>query len=60
MEDIRKKRGVCDARRPKPRNQADPSNGGNINNLTSVSSPDSKRANRVHGTLTFREVQDLE
>ena len=33
VEDRRKKRGVRYARRPKPHDQAGPSNGGNMNNF---------------------------
>ena len=33
VEDSRKKRDVRDARRPKPHDQAGPSNGGNKNNF---------------------------
>ena len=38
VEDSRKKRGVCDAKGPKPSDQASPSNRGNGNNLASVRS----------------------
>ncbi|XP_015081272.1 uncharacterized protein LOC107024841 [Solanum pennellii] len=54
VEDSRKRRGVCDIRRPKPFDQAGPINGGTRTTLASVSSPNSKRRIRVRGTLTFR------
>ena len=60
VEDRRKKSGIRDARRPKPHDQTSPSNGGNKKILAAVSNLDSKRGNRVQGTLTFRGVHHLE
>ena len=60
VEDIRKKRGVCGVRRPRPQDQAGPAMEATEIILTSVSSPGSRRGNRVLGILTLRGVQHLE
>ena len=60
VEDSRKKRGICDARRTKSNDQACPRNRGNKNNFGVHEQPYSKRENRVQVNLTFRGVQHLE
>ena len=60
VEDSRKKRGVCDSKRPKTHYQAGPSNRGKRNIFGVREQPYSKRENKVQVNLSFREVQYLE
>ena len=59
VEDNRKKRCVCDARKPKPFDKAGPTNG-NRNNFNTREQPRFKMIHRVFRNLTFRGVQHLE
>ena len=54
VEDNRKKRGVRDARRPKPHDQAGPSNGGNKNNFGIREQPRFKKGEQSSGTSNFQ------
>ena len=47
VEDNQKKRGVCDARRTKPHDQAGHRNGGNMNNFGVLEQPRFKKGNKV-------------
>ncbi|XP_015081304.1 uncharacterized protein LOC107024885 [Solanum pennellii] len=54
VEDNQKKRGVRDARRPKPQDQAGPSNGGNRNNFGVREHPRFKKGQQSSGNSNFQ------
>ena len=54
VEENHKKRGVRDARRPKPQDQEGPSDGGHKNYFGVREQPMFKKGNRVQGTLNFQ------
>ena len=55
VEDIRKKRGIRDVRRPKPSNQARLSNGGNGNNFGVLEQPRFKKGHQSSGNSNSRK-----
>ncbi|XP_069152840.1 uncharacterized protein [Solanum lycopersicum] len=54
VDDSQKKRGVCDARRFKPHDQAGPSNGGNRNNFGIREQPRLKKGQQSSGNSNFQ------
>ena len=49
VEDSCKKKDVCDSRRLKPQDQADPSHGGHINNFGIREQPSFKKGQQISG-----------
>ena len=59
VEDSQKRRGVSDVRRPRPQDQEGPAVEATEPIWESISSPSSRRGNRVLGIVTLRGVQHL-
>ena len=59
VEDSRKKRGVRDARRPKPQDQAGPSHGGHRNNFGIYEKPKFKKGQQSSGNSNSKRSTTL-